>query len=69
MQEFLYFERLYFWVKTYQLIRGGLAAELVRVGRVWSFMALLVDLNVTRLLATRSFLYKQKTSISNRTIW
>jgi hypothetical protein len=69
MQEFLYYERLYFWAKTHQSIRGCLAAELVRVGRVWSFVALLVDLNVTRLLATRSFLYKQKTSIINRSIW
>jgi hypothetical protein len=68
MQEFLYFERLYFWAKTHQPIRGCLAAELVRVVRVWSFVALLVDLNVTRLLATRSFLYKQKTFINNRTI-
>jgi hypothetical protein len=40
-----------------------------QVVRVWSFVALLVDLNVTRLLATRSFLYKQKTFISNHTIW
>jgi hypothetical protein len=69
MQEFLYFERLYFWAKTHQPIRGCLAVELVRVGRVWSFLALLVDLNVTRLLAMHSFLYKQKTSISNRSIW
>jgi hypothetical protein len=38
--------------------------RLVRVVRVWSFVALLVDLNVTRILATHSFLYKQKTSIS-----
>jgi hypothetical protein len=60
MQEFLYFERLYFWAKTHQPIHGCLAAELVRVVRVWSFVALLVDLNVTRLLATHSFLYKQK---------
>jgi hypothetical protein len=58
MQEFLYFERLYFWAKTHQPIRGCLAVELVRVVRVWSFVALLVYLNVTRLLATRSFLYK-----------
>jgi hypothetical protein len=69
MQKFLYFERLYFWAKTHQPIRGCLAAELVRVGRVWSFVVLLVYLNVTRILATCSFLYKQKTSISNRTIW
>jgi hypothetical protein len=68
MQEFLYFERLYFWAKTHQLIRGCLATELVKVVRVWSFVALVVDLNVTRLLATCSFLYKQKTFISNRTI-
>jgi hypothetical protein len=61
MQKFLYFERLYFLAKTHQSIRGCLAAELVKVVRVWSFVvALLVDLNVTRLLATRSFLYKQK---------
>jgi hypothetical protein len=60
MQEFLYFKRLYLLAKTHQPICGCLAAELVRVVRVWSFVALLVDLNVTRLLATRSFLYKQK---------
>jgi hypothetical protein len=60
MQEFLYFECLYFWAKTHQPICGYLAAELVRVGTVRSFVALLVDLNVTRLLATRSFMYKQE---------